>query len=336
MVTKNVISGHTGKFLKHVCHGNVQEPNCRGHLTRVTRRPCWPLTPRKCPPAKPVYQLWHDVAGSPNLRAELHWESLLSLRGNQVGGGGGSRQVKIASLEYSGLKISVSLLNSRAQGVRWSAQLWTGLVSLSLPAPPAPPPPRRLPAPRPCPFSACHRTLSSTCWQFPGITPECAAPARLAGRLDSGPSRSKRPPLFLPWTPARATSFKSAALDFFPPLAAKEFREGKKKKKKKKKSLFSECSWESLIPALGARECQGPGPAVGLAVSGPADVSGSTGLAPADCPFPSVEFGPTDYRTGRVARCHRALHLAEAFWFTGYFTKLQLHAGPVLAWSSSH
>lgn len=50
----------------------------------------------------------------------------------------------------------------------------------------------------------------------------------------------------------------------------------------------------------------------------------------------TVEFGPTDYCTGRVARCHRALHLAEAFRFTGYFTKLQLQAGPVLAWRSSH
>lgn len=101
-----------------------------------------------------------------------------------------------------------------------------------------------------------------------------------------------------------------AQLLIFPPLlAAKEFREGKEKKK----SLFSECSWESLIPALGARECQGPGPAVGLPVSWPTEASGSSGPAPADCPFPSVEFGPTDYRTGRVARCHRALHLAEAF-----------------------
>lgn len=64
---------------------------------------------------------------------------------------------------------------------------------------------------------------------------------------------------------------------------------------------------------FSARECQGPRPAMGLPVSWPSEASGSSGPAPADCPFPSVEFGPTDYRTGRVARCHRALHLAEAF-----------------------
>lgn len=68
--------------------------------------------------------LSYDVAGSPpTSELEPRWESLLSFHGNPGGGGGGSRQVKIASVEYSGLRISVSQLNSRAQGVRWSAQL---------------------------------------------------------------------------------------------------------------------------------------------------------------------------------------------------------------------
>lgn len=134
IITGSKLSGRKECYLWHMCVVGMFRTLTAEATLGVTLRPCRPLTPRKCPPAEPVYQLWHDVvAGSPT--SELGKSPLFPWKSSW--GGEGSRQVKIASVEYSGLGISVSLLNSRAQGVRWSAQLWTGLVSLSLPAPPA-------------------------------------------------------------------------------------------------------------------------------------------------------------------------------------------------------
>lgn len=103
-----------------------------------------------------------------------------------------------------------------------------------------------------------------------------------------------------------------AQLLIFPPLlAAKEFREGKLKEKKNHCSVSAAGNLRSQSSVPGnVRDrdlqwgCRSPGQPRRAAAQAP---------APADCPFPSVEFGPTDYCTSRVARCHRSLHLAEAF-----------------------
>lgn len=114
-------------------------------------------------------------------------------------------------------------------------------------------PPQR-PHARPCGprCSACYCTLSNTCWQLPGITPErgrCSSPARGAG-VWAKPLRSGR--LYFYPEHQQGQLLLRAALDFSPLLAAKEFSEGGEREGGGE-SLFSECSWESLNPALGAR-----------------------------------------------------------------------------------
>jgi hypothetical protein len=97
----------------------------------------------------------------------------------------------IAPVEYSGLGIRFF-----PGGLQGPGRELVGSVSLSLPAP-SPERPRTQ-ALRAVRSSALLLYLEQHLLAAPVITPERAAPAQLPGCLESGPSRSERPPLFLP------------------------------------------------------------------------------------------------------------------------------------------
>ena len=126
----------------------------------------------------------------PSLRAEPRGKCLLT-QWKWGGGGRGSRQVKITSVDSCGWgnDLFPAGLQGSGEWRSWSAQLLISIscsfldsVSLSLPAAsPAPQFPHPGPAVR---CSACYCTLSNTCWQLPGITPDrgrCSSSARGAG-----------------------------------------------------------------------------------------------------------------------------------------------------------
>lgn len=122
------------------------------------------------------------------------------------------------------------LPNSRAQEESWSVQFPTsiyfsllGLVSLSLPAPS----PRRSPTRPASRCSVCYCTLSNTCWQLPGITPERgrrSSPACGAG-AGAKPLRAAAS-IF---TPEHKGNFFQKQLLIFPPFwQLKNSERGKK------------------------------------------------------------------------------------------------------------